>query len=219
MIWGKEGDQRHGVLLCEKWGCVSPSIPASAWRGYFLSLKAVCIFDHRTHFLPISSHTHIRNSISSSCNMLDPVTSATQFALPLPSLSGTQTCKLTSIQQELGVANSSALTSFQALFSNPAEFTWIHLSTQLQSQCKMKNQTCYLLTVVSAGDDNTDLQACKPSSLPIHSHRLGPQKTFHTVTSNSCSLHSLGRSHIKVLKDSWSVFWAGLEAQDLPSSS
>lgn len=129
-LWcGGKGDQRHGILLCEKWGRVSPSIPSSGWSDYFLSLKAVCISDHRTDFLPISPYTHICNSISSTCNMLDPVTSATQFALPLPSLLGTQTCKLTSIQQELAVSNSSALTSFQALFSNPAEFIWIHLSS------------------------------------------------------------------------------------------
>lgn len=60
-LWcGGEGDQRHDILLCEKRGWVSPSIPASGWRGYFLSLKAVCIFDHRTDFLPISPPlTHI----------------------------------------------------------------------------------------------------------------------------------------------------------------
>lgn len=89
----EEGDWRHGILLCEKRGWVSPSIPTSGRRGYFLSLKAVCTFDHRTYFSSdLSSPIFV---ISSFSNMPDPVASATQSALPLPSLSGTQTCKLT----------------------------------------------------------------------------------------------------------------------------
>lgn len=131
----EEGDWRHGILLCEKRGWVSPSIPTSGWRGYFLSLKAVCIFDHKTDFLPISPHTYLQ--------FLPPVTCLT-LSLLSPSLyclyPPFQALKLANcqLQQELAVSNSSALTSFQALFSNPAELTSIHLSTQLQSQHGMK---------------------------------------------------------------------------------
>lgn len=200
----------------------------SGWRGYSYLWR-------RFAFWPLdrfSSHlpSHIFVTLSPSHNVLDPITSTTQLSQPLCSRSGTQTCKLTSIQQELAVCLHSPLLQHHSQITQRSslEVTWVprfHLNASITKQKTNPPPSFWQWTLGgSVGGDSTDLHFCTLSTLPIHSHSTSPQKTFYTVTNKYCSLHSLGSaeshklSYSKILKEPANLL-SQPTVQDLPLSS
>lgn len=144
------------------------------------------------HWLSSHPSLHTFCSCFLLCNMLDSITSAPHFSLPLPlplPLPFRQSHLQTDSQPtELAMPHwHRSLSKHQPLIGQSAiGFTWVRTSIS-ESPSPKRNQTCHLPTQWvlggSVGGDNAE------TSISVHClhppfHNMGPQRTFYTIASN-----------------------------------